>query len=129
MSTVRINPSLHEVIAAARHLGVEIHAPHDGGRRPVDYVTVTHPELPGIVIISRPDYPSLGEQPTLSVPVKPSIKHGSSVALDHEGTIPNIMGVVAGALCSGEIRPRWVPDTSPVPVDRRVGRALVTEVI
>ena len=120
---------MHESIQALRDAGCEIrwvprvnHTTH--------FVYVTSPGLPGIVILSKADFPLLGQLPTLSVPIVPSREYGSAVMVDHNETMVSLVNAVMAALCSTEIRPRFSRDAPIVPVDRREMTAeLITQVV
>jgi hypothetical protein len=84
-----LDKSLFATAAALINADLTLHVPVSPASRRVTGAThfyVSQPDAPGVAIVSRADFPLLGEKPFLSAPVKPNKKSGSAIAIDYNET-------------------------------------------
>lgn len=115
--------SLLPYLDEAHRAGFEIHVPQDRLSRAVaNYVHITHPDLPGCVLLERATFSSLGQTPELTVPVAPSRVHGNGVHVDFTGQPAELVETLKHVLASDTVLTRWVAEPTRVAVVPRIPR-------
>lgn len=119
---------LHERIApyaeAAKAAGFTVHVPTSYGVRPAGYVYVTREGAPGMALIQVPTFPHF-EPVHVDFPIKPSREFGSAVIADHDDSVEDVLRVLGELVQKTEILPRFVKNPRMMPVDLRIGDAVI----
>jgi hypothetical protein len=115
----KLVPTLVPYVDAVLDAGFDVTAPQTTAIK-TSYVFITKADQPGCVIMEEGEFPTLGQSPQLSIPVKPNREYGSAVALDFEGEPEDLAAVIEPAIASATVRTRFIEPVRTVNVEKRL---------